>query len=261
MSRVRAPSIAHLSMTLWHALLLGLLQGITEFLPISSSGHLLLAEWILQLTHVPELTLFNLFCHIGTLAALVWCLRDALYEILYTPSYRWLFVAALLPLCLAFPLIPPLRSLFTDPLWLGIGFLITSALLTISSLLPKGNERYPSRLEAFAIGMGQIAALFPGVSRSGSTIAIGRLTGLSYRAALSFSFLLSIPTVLSGVVLEIRHHPSWDFLPYSLVGATAAFLTGCFTVSLLLRIAQAGTFRLLAVYCALLGLTVLYFYG
>src|SRR3989344_994574 len=190
-------------MTLIQAIILGIVQGFTEFFPVSSSAHLQLAKWFMAIPNGELLLHFDLVCHSGTLLALSFYLRKEIYAVLADLKSIALFILALIPLVPAYFLLKPLRTLLSHPAYLGYFLLFTAFLLFIASKkqevrIAKG---YKSR-DMIWIGMMQTLALLPGISRSGATIATARLLGWKWDAAARFSFLLAIPAILGGQALE-----------------------------------------------------------
>lgn len=258
-------------MNTWEAVILGVIQGITEFFPISSSGHLELAQYFLGFQHLDRLILFNLICHLGTLIAILWVFFPQIKSSFTNDRATfWAVVIGTLPL---FPLVlimKPIKALFDQPQYLGYFFLLTSALLFISlanppklSLKPK-TRRWSDPL---TIGIFQAVAILPGVSRSGATITAGRLLGWEMSQAIPFSFMLAIPAILGGTVLETYQWwktPSAmqsidNVFPY-LIAFAASLFAGIIALRTLVRMIQQDRWIYFAWYCLLLGVTLtLYF--
>ncbi len=206
------------------ALMLGSLQGLTEFLPVSSSGHLVLAGALLPegSLSTPGI-LFEVVVHLGTLAAaMIWLRREfALLARSLAPSgsaedrrlLLLLLVASLPAAAFGFGIAGLIRTAFADVGFAGVGLLCTGALLLVAGKrnLPDGTDapglpRLPAGLvDAIVIGAAQAVAIFPGVSRSGITIIAGRFAGLGAGDAARFSFLLSAPVILGAAALEALH--------------------------------------------------------
>ncbi len=260
-----------LFMTTWQAFLLGLIQGLTEFLPVSSSGHLALGQYFLGFDHLQEYVLFNLVCHLGTLAAIFYVFYPLIKASLTTEAKRsWQIILGTLPL---FPLVlvlKPLKSLFDHPQVLGPCFLVSALLLFAGQLwrFPLREQRlYRSWQDPLVIGVFQAVAIFPGISRSGATISAARLLGWQEEQALQFSFLLAIPAILGGTILEgwqawHASNPSYFAInPLAFViGFLTSFLVGCFSLWILMRLIIQKRWKYFAWYCLLLGLFItLYF--
>ena len=215
-------------MSILSAILQGILQGLTEFLPVSSSGHLSLYQYFTGINSESSVT-FSVMLHLGTLLAViiafwptVWQLlkeffllfadlfRGRLFKQPATPYRRMLYLLILS--CVPLLLVLPLQELITsvsadnDILVEGICFLITSALLFLADRAPRGH-RDASTMKgkhALAIGVAQLFATLPGISRSGSTISVGQLCGLERSYAVSYSFILGLPAVLAAGILDLH---------------------------------------------------------
>lgn len=245
-------------MTQLQALLLGIIQGLTEFLPVSSSTHLALAKKLMGIEGGENLLHFDLICHLGTLSALLLILRKDIFLILREARSIALFFVALLPLIPAYFFLKPLRThLAADA---GFFLLATAALLFLASSKRFSSEKVPSRTkwgDVLCIGFAQSLALLPGMSRSGSTIAAARLLGWQWSQAARFSFLLAVPTILGGAALEtFRGEGSLD-PGISAIGFAASFAMGLGSLKLLFWILERGTLRPFAWYCLAAGLFAL----
>jgi len=245
-------------MTSLQALLLGIVQGITEFLPVSSSTHLALAKRLMGIEGSESLLYFDLVCHLGTLLALILVLwKDALRALTDVRSIA-LFALALLPLIPAYFLLKPLRVYLASDA--GIFLLCTSLLLFIASskrFTAKELPAKPKWRDVLCIGIAQSMALLPGMSRSGTTIAAARILGWEWSQAARFSFLLAIPTILGGAAIEtLRSGSLSGNLPLSLcaIGFASSFAIGLGSLRLLLWILERGTLRPFAWYCLVAGL-------
>lgn len=194
-------------MTIWQALLLGLVQGATEFFPISSSAHLSLMERLLGLPQGESMLFFHVVCHSGTLLALVWFLRAEIGVLLLQKDRVISYIVALAPLVPVYFLLKPLRLALSAPQYLPYFLALTGSLLFVTSRVRQRalvTGTYPEKTGSMlCIGMVQACALIPGLSRSGSTMAAARLLfGWSWSEAAKVSFLLSIPAILGGQCLE-----------------------------------------------------------
>lgn len=250
-------------MTIWIALLLGLVQGLCEFLPVSSSGHLVLLH---NLFGIEEGALFfTIMLHVGTLLAVFAVYYKEIWALLRRPFQKkvGLLLIALVP-TVVFALL--FRDFFKDAYsgrYLGFGFLLTALILTLSERLARGRKTMDTMRvpDALGIGLMQGIAILPGVSRSGSTIAGGLFCGVDRKAAADFSFILSIPAILGSVVLEIPDLArggmgdlNWGFI---LAGMAAAAVSGYFAIRLMLKVVTGKRLWPFAVYVAALGLFVL----
>jgi undecaprenyl-diphosphatase len=263
---------------------LGALQGITEFLPVSSSGHLvLLGNW-LQVSDA-DVTL-EVFLHGGTLLATLFVFYASLFKlfkgVLSGDKASRHVVLAILITCIPTAILgklfeEPLESLFASPKSTCVLLLVTGCLLYLPKWLEKGfKEDFMQKMErmamselpwskAFLLGIFQALAILPGISRSGTTITAGILMGLKRKDAGEYSFLISIP-VISGVVLlklpklgEYSGPVSFSGWEVAL-GVATAFVTGYFSLKVLMRFVQKGKLHYFAWYCwgaGLLGLVLL----
>jgi len=255
-------------MSWWQAALLGLLQGLTEFLPVSSSGHLALAQHLIPGFSQPGVV-FDAVLHVGTALAIVWFERRALL--------RWLHgaegprVLGLLVVGTAATAIPgfALRSQaeadFTRLAWVG-GFLMLTGLIVLTTYVLPGGEhdaRTTGWRSAVAIGLAQGCAVFPGISRSGSTIAAGLGCGLERSWAARFSFLLGVPAIAGATLVEVIGQAGKieaagsSFWIACLIGGVTSAVTGYVALGLVLRAVTSRVFYRFAWYCLPLGLLVL----
>lgn len=266
MSRVRAPSIApFFTMTYLQALILGIVQGITEFFPVSSSAHLRLFKKLLAISDGEHLLYFDLLCHAGTLLALILYLRKEILGVLLSFRKMRLFALAILPLVPAYFFLKPVRIALSTPSFTGYSLIITSLILFGASLKKKTvlteNKKWR---DVLWIGIAQSAALIPGISRSGSTISTARFCGWSLKEGALFSFLLAIPTILGGEILEttklIRGTSDAvsdvPLISYA-IGFISSFLVGLFSVRAVFWIYERGIIRPFAWYCLTIGLIAL----
>lgn len=211
------------------ALLMGVAQGLSEFLPISSSGHLAL---LARLLHSQSGFSLAIAAHVGTLLAVAVAYWPALVRLVREPrgpgglaTYA-IALAGTLPLAVL--LSQPAESAFSDLHLVALGFLATTLLLLVTRHLPQEGRSRPSNLDALLIGIAQGIAVWPGLSRSGTTIAAGRTLGLTPDAAGEFSFLLMLPTVAGATAREILSGgsgaaPSGDAALCALVSAAVGF--------------------------------------
>ena len=241
-------------MTVLQSIFLGLLQGFTEFLPISSSGHLMLAE---KLFDIEAGLFFDIMLHLGTLFAVVISLRHSLWQTIRHPvaSKKLIYlVVASIPtfaLALIVKLFVPEKIMF----WLlPVGFALTIVLIVLSDKLSKPRLRLEEAgwLPVIITGVTQGVAVFPGLSRSGSTISTMKLFGLNASDAAEFSFLLSIPVILAsacGVGLEALTTPVTIPPWYCIViGTVAAFASGLVSVYMVMRAVKTKSWIWFAVY-------------
>lgn len=259
-------------MTIWEALLLGFVQGVSEFLPVSSSGHLLLLQ---KAFGIQEGGLFfTVMLHLATLAAVCVTYRKLLWRLIKKPLSKPVMMLALatcvtVAFAVLFKKVEPFASFYTDAeagMYLGYCFLITSILLTASDLFrrPPQALRKLGRMkwtDALIIGGMQGVGVLPGVSRSGSTITGALFAGLDRKAAADFSFLLSIPAILGGAVLEIPDAMESGLGDMNLLCVLAGMLTagavGYLAIRVMLKAVKSRHLWGFAVYTALLGIFVI----
>jgi len=263
-------------MSLLHAVLLGIIQGITEFLPISSDGHLVLADVLLDLPLEGKDALgFDILLHAGSLLALlvgyaaVW--RDLIVKCLRGDRSGWrvvlLLVIATIPGVIAGLLLEDAISEMRSLRAAGLGFLLTAFLLIVgeyfgrrrTSAVTTVKEITP--LQAFLIGLEQAAAILPGLSRSGSTVAIGRLLGLPRSLALDFSFLMAVPIIGGAVAKTLVDALTGDvvFPPptVSVTGFVTAFIVSMGAISFLRIFVVRRSLAIFAWYLIPVGLIAL----
>ncbi len=260
-------------MSIIEAVILGVIQGATEFLPISSSGHLVLLPAIFGWS-AADLTLIGIV-HLGTLAAILIYFRRDLWQILTavlagirrrdlmgTTDARlgWLIVIGSVPAAIAgLSLQDFFERVFASPQAAAFFLLVTAALLVIGEKMLSGGKSAGQMdwKDAGIIGVFQSLALFPGLSRSGSAIVGGLLRGLDRPAATRFSFLLGIPAFLGAGLLSIKDIVTAPAMPYTTAvyaaGFLAAAIVGYVCIYSLLRWVRARSLYVFAIYCALLG--------
>ena len=264
-------------MSLLNAMILGLIQGIAEFLPISSSGHLSILNNLFHMTTTENGHMFfDVLLHLGTLfsvCVVYWQdIVQMFYEVLgflhagplagerraHYPAAR-LIVLGTLPLFLILPINDMMEGLYYKSVFIGVMLVLTGCILYISDKMQQGKktEKNMSMLDAIIIGLCQAVATIPGLSRSGTTITAGLATGLRRDFAVKYSFLLSLPAVLGANILAfakaIRTGVDWSCLPAYLVGTVVAILSGIASISLLKHIASKGKFGGFAYYCWVVG--------
>jgi undecaprenyl-diphosphatase len=254
-------------MPLWEAVLLGIVQGVTEFLPVSSDGHLVIAQTLLG---VPENGLvFVIAVHVGSLLALLAFYRARVLELLRgvlgreAGSFHYLAklaVATLPAVVVGLFFKDTVEAAFGAPWTAGVGLVITGAFLATTRMTQRTAQgREPSYWQALFIGCAQALAIAPGVSRSGSTIAIALAFGVAPLAAAEFSFLLGIIAIIGAAVLELPEALATpaDALRPLWVGALAAAITGLVALGLLVRLLRAQRFHWFAGYTWAAGLAFL----
>jgi undecaprenyl-diphosphatase len=250
-------------MTWWEGIVLGIVQGLTEFLPVSSSGHLVLAEAVLGV-HTPGVFV-EVTVHVATLVAVVVVYRARLVHLLAGVArrdgaawrYAGLLVLASVPAAVVGLAFQDWFERTFDALGVvGIDFLITGTVLWSTRLVRPSDRGEPEPGGAVAIGLAQAVAILPGISRSGSTVATGIWVGLDPVRAAEFSFLMSLPAVAGAAVLQIPDLAAGT----SSVGAislglsfVAALASGIFAIRLLVRLLARRALHRFAPYCWVLG--------
>lgn len=253
-------------MNILEAFLYGLVQGITEFLPVSSSGHLTLLGRILGSDETAMLS-FTTLLHMGTLIAVFIVMRKEISAIIRDifGARTWQLVIATIPAVLAAVLLGDwLDKLFAGNL-LGYSFMLTGIILASTLLLkPRPVDKEIGYREALIAGVGQAVAIAPGVSRSGTTLAALLFSGVSREKAIRFSFLMSIPAILGGFALDVYHMTQGEgsaLLSFGIgniiVGVAAAALAGWLAMEFMLRKLNWRTIFWCAVYVLGLGVLVL----
>lgn len=272
-----------MGMELHYAAVLGLVQGLTEFLPVSSSGHLVLFQNLFGLEE-PAL-FFDVSLHVGTLLAIcVFFYRDlkAIFIALFSGStwsagsgglwerlcrhretrFAGLILLGTIPTCLIGLLVKPMAErIFSSIFIVGVMLLVTGTLLWFTRHTRK-EGRNDGRMivwDALLIGTIQGAAIFPGLSRSGATIAVGLFAGLDRETAARFSFLLAIPAIIGAMILQLSDAFSAGFPPATavLTGTFAAAGVGYAALSILMPLVKRGDLYAFAPYCWLLGTVAL----
>lgn len=260
-------------MTLWHAIVLGILQGLAEFLPISSSAHLALAPYLLGWTD-PGLA-FDVALHFGTLVAVLWYFRRewidlvaAFFRILAqravrTPRERrviFLILATIPGAIAGLALEQYAETTFRDPRLVAAALIVMGVILWLvdrsaASVRPVDGMRWQ---DALLIGLAQMFAIIPGVSRSGATITAGRGLRLTREDAAVFSFLMSMPIIAAAAVLKVPEAIRAEGLSAPMIaGVVASALSGWLAISVLLRLVVRHSYGVFAAYRIILGLGVI----
>lgn len=256
-------------MSVFDAILLGIIQGLTEFLPVSSSGHLVIAQHMIKDFKQPGV-LFDVMLHFGTLGAvIVYFWRDIIGILKSVINNRgeernlfWLIIAGTIPTgIIAILFKDTFEELFKSASAAASMLIITGVLLFISDCIKNPFRKAMNLWDAIIIGVVQGIAIIPGISRSGSTISAGIFRKVDGETAGRFSFLLSIPAILGAVVLEAKNFSEVDraeILPY-IIGTIVAAIFGFLTIGLLMRIIRRRRLSYFAYYCWAVGLLSLLF--
>lgn len=269
-------------MTYLNAALLGLVQGITEFLPVSSSGHLTLLQNIFHMEGAD--LMFDVLLHLGTLLPILLVYKRDIRALSRgalgligmgkdrrrnTPKARYrrrmaiLLLAGLLPLPLSLLLRGTAEQFSESTVLVGVLLLLNGGILFLAGHLSRSEkqEKDVNLLDSLLIGLSQVVAVLPGISRSGATISVGMLRGLPRSFAVKFSFLLSIPSIIGAAILSLVEAASLGFdgkmLPMYLVGMLAAAVSGYLGIRLLRWAASRSSFGGFAYYCWGAGIVAL----
>ncbi len=260
-------------MTILQAIILGLIQGLTEFIPVSSSGHLVLAHHFMNITQVG--LSFDVALHLGTLIALlvyfykdIWVLIKAIFTKQKETKLAWLLVLATIPAVFIGVLLEkPAESAFRSPILVAINLFVVALIMLAAEKYYHERVKRPTQLDntstkqALIIGFSQAAAVVPGVSRSGSTITAGIFSGMDRVAATRFSFLLGIP-IIGGAILKVFTEPA-TFSQFQsektvfIVGIITALLSGLFAIKFLLNYLSKHTLAAFAYYRMIVAVLVI----
>lgn len=263
-------------MEIYQSIILGIIQGLTELLPISSSAHLFLIPWFFN-WNIPES--FDVALHFGTLLAIgIFFFKDWIRLIVggynsvikkeKNPEGRmfWYIVIATIPGgIIGFILDKYAESILTKPIIIAIALIIMGIILYIVDKKANNKTEYKdlSFKQTFLIGVSQALAFIPGVSRSGITMTTGRLLGVKREAVAKYSFMLSTPIVLAATVFKLK-----DFIEYFVIASTteiiafvlgiiASFIVGVAVIKFLLEYLQKGSFKVFAIYRIIIGIIVI----
>ena len=269
-------------MSLLFAALLGLIQGVAEFLPISSSGHLAVLQNLFGVGEVD--TLFDVLLHLATLISICIVFRKDIADMIKEaigfikdirhpkpdegepkPARRLvlMIIIATLPLIIVLPFKDYIDKLSGSTYFIGVAFLITGAILMLSDRMLNGKktEKNMTAGDALKIGVVQAIATLPGISRSGSTITGGMAVGLNRSFAVKFSFLMSLPAVLGAVLISLvdatKEGVDVSRFPAYLLGMAVAGITGYFSIKLVKMLSQKGKFGKFCYYCFAAGIVTI----
>jgi undecaprenyl-diphosphatase len=251
-----------------YGIILGILQGLTEFLPVSSSGHLVIFQDIFGVRQ-PGIT-FEIMVHFGTLMSVIWVFGKDIIRIvtgIFRGKQERYFAVMLLlgtiPTAFMGILLNDFFKQFYDStLTTGFMLLITGGILYTLCFMKPGvkNEKTITAKDALIVSLAQGLAIIPGISRSGSTITTALWRGMDRETAVRFSFLISVPVILGVTLLELKDLSTAGFAGLTiqiLYGTVAAFVSGVFAIHVFIRFLKAGRFHYFAYYCWLAGLSVI----
>ncbi len=258
-------------MEIWQAIIVGIVQGLAEFLPISSSGHIVLTQKLLNISE-PDLA-FEVIVHLGTLVSVLIFFRASLWRLcqsLWTKEMKeermmifWLGVATV-PAVIAFKLWKKhFEAAYEEPALISGLLLLTAALLFVPKFI-KGKQSKIGAKSSLMMGIGQALAILPGVSRSGSSIAAGLVSGVKAEKAAEFSFLMSIPAIAGGFVLTLKDRAeemgSWGkaldscLIPAYMWAAFAAAVVGLFAIYVVMDLVKKGKLEYFSYYLIVVGI-------
>ena len=267
-------------MTLLQSLVLGIIQGLTEFIPVSSTAHLLIGQALLGIPSGNKIFSFNVIIQLGTVLAMLlffwkdlWDILQAFFQgILHKKPFEthnslvgWLVLVATIPaLVVGFLLKDAMDQLFSNPIFVAaVRLLMSAVLLGVVEYVGRHNRRLESAswMDALVIGLFQILAIFPGASRSGSSIAGGILRGFDRPSAARMAFLMSAPILTAAGAYEtmkvIQMPGTTEFLPYLAVGFITAGVVGWFALKWLMGFLRDHSIYLFAGYCGVVGVICL----
>lgn len=250
-------------MSLWEAIVLGVVQGATEFLPVSSSGHLVLSQELMGLA-IPGV-LFEVAVHLATLVSILIVYRTRIARLVSGSlrgdreawSYLGLLLAATVPAAVVGLLFKDrIEAIFDDPLVTGLAFLVTGGLLwSTRAALRREPAGHPVLRVAVLMGFAQAFALVPGISRSGTTVVAALWAGVAGREAAAFSFLMAVPAIAGAAVLQIPDVATASLSPGPLIaGGVAAAVTGVLAIRSFVVLLQRQSFHRFALYLWPLGI-------
>lgn len=262
-------------MTIWQAAILGLVQGVTEFLPISSSGHLVLFQQFFEVSG--DILTFDIFIHLATLVAILVFFGKTLFKVTLK-EWVWVGIGTIPAVIIGLVFKDQIEAMFLNDRFLGIELMITGLInfytdrklnhkkvsevkdevLEKVNVVPAMNQ---GPTKSLLIGIAQAFAIIPGISRSGSTVAAGIGLGMNRDAAFRYSFLLAIPALLGAGILQgfdlVQSGPVVLDIPVLLAGGITAFVGGLASLKLFKYVIQKAKLEWFGWYCVILGLVIL----
>lgn len=267
------------------ALLLGILQGLTEFLPISSSGHLVLAKELLNINNVANIE-FEVFVHFGTFISVIivfWkdikLIFKALFGALKNPlkinnHYResenfriivFILIGTIPAGVIGIIYDKQIGVLFNDSKFVSVMLLVTGSILYLTKFAKPKEDKKVGFLPSVFIGIAQALAILPGISRSGITISVGLFSGISRENAAKFSFLLSLPVILGATILKmvevINNNTSLEQYLIYLAGTISAAVSGYVAIKIVMNVLKQKKFSWFSFYCFIIGILGILFIG
>ncbi|MBQ8974147.1 MAG: undecaprenyl-diphosphate phosphatase [Oscillospiraceae bacterium] len=272
-------------MSILAAILLAIVQGITEFLPVSSSGHLSILQNIFKLSGTEGHLFFDVLLHFGTLVSICYVYRSDLKGMIrgcvdfargdrenpadgqrMMPNVRMvvMIIISTLPLFVALPFKNKIESLYYNTAFIGFALLVTGGILYIAERFIKNGNKNAKTMtiaDAVIIGFAQAFALFPGLSRSGTSISVARAFGVEKNFAVRYSLLMSIPAVLGSTILSLlsafKDGIVWSSVPAYLIGMVIAAAVGIVAINVMSNLMKRGKFKVFSYYCWAVGAVVL----
>lgn len=264
--------VPYMHMEMSQAIILAVVQGLTEFLPVSSSGHLVIARFVFNIPDDHGVA-FDAFLHLGTLLAVLIYYWRTWVEIGKSLIKRTsenkeqrilamkIVVATIPAAIIGYFFEDAVGGIFRNPVWLAVGLFITAVLLYVTDLLAKRSQAKENVTvkDAWYIGLAQVIALVPSISRSGSTIAAARALGVSRTKATEFSFLMSAPIIAGAGLLGLEHLVGGTDTSVAvlLVGLVVSFVAGMLGIYVLLQVAQRTSFTPFVIYLLAVGVAIL----
>lgn len=261
------------------ALFMGIFQGLTEYLPVSSSGHLAIAGELLGVQDPDQIMSFTIAVHVATVLStivILWKEIVWIFKGLFKPlqngmlnaeqKYTLNIIISMIPIGIVGVCFKDyIEEAFSGLIVVGICLLVTAALLSFSYFAKPRTKEHITAADAFIIGIAQAIAALPGLSRSGSTIGMGLILGDKKEKLAQFSFLMAIPPILGMALLDVKDmfeigvsEAMAGITPLALViGFVAAFITGCLACKLMIGLVKKGKMIWFAAYCAIVGIAVL----
>jgi undecaprenyl-diphosphatase len=261
------------------AIILGLVQGLSEFLPISSSGHLVIFAEILNFKE--EGIAFEVFVHFGTLLSVLLAFRKEISKMIIAPFHIWIkktddqelreflnwdlyiIVATIPAVIIGLSLKDPIEGLFSNILLVFFTLIITAILMFTAQFLKHKDTDF-SYGKSFLIGIAQAFAILPGISRSGSTIFMGMALGIDREKVAKFSFIMSVPAILGATVLKLNDlfatPPVLSEVVNLIAGTIVAFISGYLAIIWLLDIVKKGKLQWFGYYCFIISISGLLWY-
>lgn len=264
-------------MDIWKTIVVGIVQGLSEFLPISSSGHIALTQFLLGMREVgtpPEEDItFELVLHLGTFLSVVIYFRQRLWNLTQSLFQKervddrkmivWLIIATIPATIAYFSFKDFFEGAYNNPVLVGVFLLVTGAILLLPKFFRAKQEEFGLK-HALWMGCAQALAILPGISRSGSTITAGLVSGAKPGRAAEFSFLMFLPAIGGGTLVKAKsvlEVAQGDNAVAYLSGFLAAFLSGLFAVYLVLSAIKKGKFEYFAYYCFVVGVSAIIYFS